>query len=146
MADQQHDERRTFPVTEEALVVERRTVEVGAVHVSRSTETRHVIVDEPVFVEELHVERSRIDRPVPLHAPPVTRTEGETTIIPILEEVLVVEKHLMLREEVRITRTRRAQAARQVVPLRREEVDVERSTADPATRSPPDPTQTDQQE
>ena len=146
MADQQHDERRTIPVTEETLVVERQTIDVGVVNVSRSTETRHVVVEEPVFVEELHIERNRIDRPVSLHAPPVTRTEGDTTIIPVLEEVMVVEKRLMLREEVRITRVRRAHDARQVVPLRREEVHVERSAADPATRSPPDPVTTDQQE
>ena len=149
MADQQHDdERRTIPVTEEALVIERRTVDVGAVNVSRSTETRRVVVDEPVFVEELHVERTRIDRPVSMHSPPVTRTEGETTIIPILEEILVVEKRLVLREELRITRTRRKQNTRQVVPLRREEVHVERATADPAARSSrdPDPTATEQQE
>lgn len=143
MADQQHDERRTIPVTEEALVVERRTVDVGTVSISSNTETRNVVVDEPVFVEELHIERHRIDRPVSLHTPPVTRTEGDTTVIPVLEEVVVVEKRLMLREEVRITRIRRAQATRQVVPLRREEVHVQRSTADHATRSPPDPLPTD---
>jgi hypothetical protein len=38
--------------------------------------------------------------------PPVQRQEGDTLILPVVEEVLVVEKRLMLREEIRITRRR----------------------------------------
>jgi uncharacterized protein (TIGR02271 family) len=140
---------RTIPVTEDVLVVGRRTVDVGTVRVSKTTETRQAIVDEPVITEELHIERRRLDRFVSSDEPPPIRTEGDTTVIPVLEEVLVVEKRLMLREEVRITRVRRAGHSPQEVELRRERVHVERSASaadmpPPFDRSSPD--ESDQQE
>ena len=46
---------------------------------------------------------------------------------PEIEEVLVVEKRLVLKEEVRVTRKRRQVRNPQRVTLRREEVVVERS-------------------
>ena len=51
---------RTIPVTEDVLVVGRRTVDVGTVRVSKTTETRQAIVDEPVITEELQIERRRL--------------------------------------------------------------------------------------
>jgi stress response protein YsnF len=60
-----------------------------------------------------------LDRPVEV------RHEGNTTIIPIYEEVLVVEKGLMLKEEIRITkRTTETHQPQQVI-TRSEEVIVE---------------------
>ena len=139
---------RTIPVTEDVLVVGRRTVDVGTVRVSKTTETRQAIVDEPVVTEELQIERRRLDRFVSSDEPPPIRTEGDTTVIPVLEEVLVVEKRLMLREEVRITRVRRVGHSPQEVELRRERVHVERSvsadTPPPSDRSNSD--ESDQQE
>lgn len=35
---------------------------------------------------------------------PEIRTEGDVTIVPVLEEVLVVEKRLVLKEELHIRR------------------------------------------
>ena len=148
MADNTTDTQK-IPVTEDVLVVGRRTVDLGTVRVSKTTETRQAIVDEPVITEELHIERRRLDRFVSSDEPPPIRTEGDTTVIPVLEEVLVVEKRLMLREEVRITRVRRVGRAPQEVELRRERVHVERSasaadTSPPFDRSSPD--ESDQQE
>lgn len=134
MADNNTDSQ-TIPVTEDVLVVGRRTVEVGTVRVSKTTETRQTIVDEPVIAEELQIERHRLDRIVSHDEPPVMRTEGDTTVIPVLEEVLVVEKRLMLREEVRITRIRRVEHASREIALRREHVHVERTEASDETLS-----------
>jgi len=55
------------------------------------------------------------------------REEGDTLIFPVYDEVLVVEKRLVLREEVRLRRSRRAQHEQQRVTLRREDVQIERS-------------------
>jgi stress response protein YsnF len=54
------------------------------------------------------------------------RQEGDTMIVPILEEVLVVEKRLMLKEELRITTMRRTASEPQHFTLRSEEAIVER--------------------
>ncbi|MDB5301088.1 MAG: hypothetical protein JWO87_2751, partial [Phycisphaerales bacterium] len=57
---------------------------------------------------------------------PEVRREGDTLIVPLVEEVLVVEKRLVLREEVRVT-TRRSQTHQpQRVTLRSEEAEIER--------------------
>jgi stress response protein YsnF len=54
------------------------------------------------------------------------RYEGDTTIISLLEEVLVVEKRLMLREEVHIKRVHKEVHKPQEVLLREERVEVVR--------------------
>jgi stress response protein YsnF len=54
------------------------------------------------------------------------RQEGDTLIVPLVEDVLVLEKRLVLREEVRVTKKRRQVRSPQQVILRREEVIVER--------------------
>ena len=53
------------------------------------------------------------------------RSEEDTLIIPVLEEVLVVEKRLLLKEEVRITKREETHTPQRVT-LRREEAAVER--------------------
>jgi len=71
--------------------------------------------------------------------PVPVRHEGDTMIVPVLEEVLVVEKRLVLKEELRVTRRRVETREPQTVTLRREDVVVERFTAhDDAVTARPD--------
>jgi uncharacterized protein (TIGR02271 family) len=120
----QEDERVVVPVLEEELDVQRRRLETGRVRVSKLVREREELVDEPLLQESVDVERVAInqviDQPVPV------RTEGDTIIVPVLEEVLVVEKRLMLKEELRITRRKTTVSQPQPVTLRSEEVSVER--------------------
>jgi hypothetical protein len=60
--------------------------------------------DYPLYTEEAGVERVPVNRLIDTE--PQTRQEGDVTVIPIVEEVLVVEKRLLLKEEIRIRRTR----------------------------------------
>jgi stress response protein YsnF len=85
------------------------------------------VVDEPLAVETVEVERVPLGRWV--EAAPAVRQEGETTVIPVLEEVVVVERRLRLVEEVRVTKRRTTRRASERVALRREEVVVERLDA-----------------
>ena len=61
-----------------------------------------------------------VDGPVPV------REENGTTIISVVEEVLVVEKRWMLREEIHIRKRRTETHQPQQIPLRSEEVQIER--------------------
>jgi stress response protein YsnF len=54
------------------------------------------------------------------------RQEGDTTIIPIVEEVVVLEKRLKLVEEVRVTKQQTAKHEPQNITLRRQNVTIER--------------------
>jgi stress response protein YsnF len=61
-----------------------------------------------------------VDGPMPV------REENDTTIISVVEEVLVVEKRWMLREEIHIRKQRMETHQPQRITLRSEEVQIER--------------------
>ncbi len=113
-----------IPVVVEEAEISKRVVETGRVRVVKRVRQREETVDEPLFREEVRVERVPVNRPV--EGPVEVREEGGVTIVPVVEEVLVVEKRLVLREEVRITRVRVEEHRPQAVSLRSEEVEVDR--------------------
>jgi stress response protein YsnF len=78
--------------------------------------------------EAVEIERTAIGRPV--EAMPAVREEGDTIVVPIVEEVLVVERRLMLKEEVRIRRVRSTQRHQERVTLRHQEAVVTRVRAE----------------
>lgn len=117
-----------LPVIEETLDIERQRVTTGVVRVHKRVHEREEVIDEPTIREEVSIERIPMEQI--LDAAPGTRREGDTLIIPVVEEVLVIEKRLMLKEEVRITRRRVEDHNPQHVSLRREEVEVEHLPAD----------------
>jgi len=83
-------------------------------------------LDQPLRRDELVIEHVPIGRVIDEADVPQARYEGDTMIVPVLEEVLVVQKQLLLKEEVRITRHQREERAPRSVLLRAEQVDVER--------------------
>jgi stress response protein YsnF len=82
-----------------------------------------VLVDQPLAEEHVDIDRVVVNQMV--DEPPPVRYEGDTLIVPVLEEVIVVDVRLMVREEVRITRRREQVHKPQSVTLRREDVIVE---------------------
>jgi len=115
------------PVVEEELRVGKRVVETGRVRVTKTVHEHEEVVDEPLMREEYDVVRVPVDEFV--DGPVGPRHEGETLVVPVLEEVLVVEKRLVVREELRITRRRTEERRPQRVKLLSEEVSVERADA-----------------
>lgn len=113
-----------LPVIEEQLDVQKRRVETGRVRVHKLVREREELIDEPLLREVVEVERVPVNQVVDAAVP--VRQEGDTLIIPVVEEVLVVEKRLMLTEEVRIIRRQVTDRQPQHVTLRREEVQIER--------------------
>jgi uncharacterized protein (TIGR02271 family) len=118
-------EDAVIPVLAEELAVGKRRVETEAgVRVSKTVETREQVVDVPLVKEDVDVQRVAINAPI--DAPPAVRYEGDVMVIPIIEEVVVVEKRLMLKEEIRITRRQSELREPQRVTLRREHAEVGR--------------------
>lgn len=121
-----HPNKLHIPVVEEELRVGRRKVETGrGVRLHKTVAEEHVRIDETLAHEELEIERVPIDAWVEGDLPK-RRYEDETLVIPVLEEVLVVQKRVRLKEEIRITATARQQPASERVVLRREQISVER--------------------
>ena len=59
-------------------------------------------------------------------APEAVTYEGETMIIPVLKEIAVIEKKILLVEEIRVTKTAIHSEQKEEVTLRREEINIER--------------------
>jgi uncharacterized protein (TIGR02271 family) len=125
--DLNSEEDLTIPVHEEELVPFTRDVHLGDVVVHKRVqevpyeETLDLVRDE-VSVEHVPVNREIDEAPDPHY-------EGETLIVPVIEEVLVTEKRLVLREEIRITRSRQTEQTTVRDILRREIVDIEQRSA-----------------
>ncbi len=114
----------TLEVVQERLAVGRRVEETGIVTIHKTVSERPETVRTDAVHETVSVETVPVGRFV--DGPPEVRQEGDTTVVPVLEEVIVVEKRLRLREEVRITRTRTTVPFEETVMLRQEEIVVER--------------------
>ena len=122
-----------IPVVEEQLELSRERVETGRVRISKSVETREVLVDDPLKRETVRVEHVPINQVV-TGAVPQVREEGDVTVIPILEERVVTRTELVLVEEVRIHRDHSEYHDPQRVTLRKEVVAVERFGEDGMAR------------
>jgi uncharacterized protein (TIGR02271 family) len=127
------NETLVIPVIEESLDVSKGVVETGVVRVHKSVREHEVVVSEPLTSETVHVERVPMD--VIIDGPLPVRTEGNVTVIPVVEEVLVTTKQLRLVEEVRITRVRSTNVHHQNVTLRAEDIHVERQAALSSTKA-----------
>lgn len=111
---------KVIPVIEENLQVEKKVVEEKKLQLTKKVNTEEVTVNIPVIVEKVRVERVPVNKPV--DSAPETRQEGDTTIIPVVKEVLVVEKRLMLVEEIHITKERTETESSQKEVIRKEEI------------------------
>jgi uncharacterized protein (TIGR02271 family) len=118
-----------FPVIVEDLDIQKRRAETGRVRISKLVHERKELIDEPLLREEVTIERVGVNQVV--DGPRPARYEGGTLIIPVLEEVLVVEKRLMLKEELYVTLRRVETHNPQHVTLRCEEAIIERVNTQP---------------
>lgn len=117
----------TFPVMEEEMDVATRVIDTGkGIRVHKTVSEREEVVNQPLLREEIAVEHVTVGRDISDSELPQVRYEGQTMIVPVLEEVLVVQKRLMLKEELHITRQRREVQETQSVLLRSEQISVER--------------------
>jgi uncharacterized protein (TIGR02271 family) len=118
---------KSIPVMEENLRLGVKQVETGKVRAIKKVHEEDLSVSGPVNNDEIEIERIPLNEYVDV-APPPVRYEGETMIIAVVEEEVVVRTRLKIVEEVRITRKKIESTVEKPVTLRREEVVVKRST------------------
>lgn len=121
------EEVAAIPLVEERISVTKRQVESGRVRVHVTVDEREETVTEQVCRDDVQVEH--VPRNVRIAEMPHVRLEGSTTIVPVVEEVLVVEKALILVEEIHIRRRTEAETVQIPVTLKREQARVERAAA-----------------
>ena len=137
--------RIVVPLHDELAEVSRRNIVTGSVKVETVTRTRNERIEESLASE--HAEIERVEMRQLVDAMPDIRTEGDTIIIPVVEEVLVVERRLFLKEEVRIRRMRRTELHAATVALREQEAVITRvgPHGTPTTHPPTEPGEQDGQ-
>jgi uncharacterized protein (TIGR02271 family) len=120
-----------IPIVEETATLEKRDVVTGRVRVHTQTSTQEEMVSAALERTDVQVTRVPVEREIDA-APPI-RTEGDVTIIPVVEEILVVEKRLVLREEIHVRQTATTQSVEVPVTLRKQEAVIDRQdvTANP---------------
>ncbi|MDQ2711439.1 MAG: YsnF/AvaK domain-containing protein [Acidobacteriota bacterium] len=116
------------PLHFEEASVSKRSVETGRVRVSTTTHHNEQLIEEILAQEEVSVERKAVGKSI--DAMPAVREEGDMIIVPVVEEVLVVERRLMLKEEIYIKRVRGTKRFQERVVLRKQEAVVERIPAE----------------
>lgn len=118
-------QHEVLPLGEEQVHV-RKEVTESDVTIRKSVREEGKTLSVPLVQETVEVHRVPVDRVV--EAPTAVRQDGETTVIPVFEERLVVQKQLVLKEEIHITRRRAEREHVEHVVLRREEVEVQRAS------------------
>jgi uncharacterized protein (TIGR02271 family) len=108
-----------LPLLAEEIAVSKQVVETGRVQLARVTHEREQLIDELLAHRTAEIERVPIGRHVDT-MPPV-REEDDTVVIPIVEELLVVERRLFLKEEVRVRRVTSTKRHQENVILRHHE-------------------------
>ncbi|MBX9699848.1 MAG: YsnF/AvaK domain-containing protein [Acetobacteraceae bacterium] len=135
------DDVTVIPLAEETASITKRVAETGRVRVSVVADQVPALLRETLHSRRVEVERVAVGRVLAEgEPPPASREEGNTLVIPILEETAVVVKRLVLREEVRLRFLTEEAPFEEQVSLRRETAVVERLSPSPSSASPdPDP-------
>jgi stress response protein YsnF len=116
----------------EDATVSRQVLETGRVRVAKVTRTRDHLIDELLTNTRVEVDRVPIGRLI--DTMPAIKEDGDLTIVPIVEETVVVERRLMLKEELHIRRVQTNERYQQTVKLRYQTAEVTRTPAQkPAT-------------
>lgn len=127
-------ERHSLPLAAERATVAKRTVETGGLRVRVVTERHQEPLQAELRTESVSLERVEVGRELrPDEAPPQPRQEegGALLVVPVLEEVLVVEKRLVLREELRIRRHATTETVKTSVTIRRQRAEIEHLPPEP---------------
>jgi uncharacterized protein (TIGR02271 family) len=122
VSDEQSNVR--IPLVEEQLITGKRRIETGRVRVRTLIEEEQQTVRERLARDHVEVERVPLD--VEVEEVPPVREEDGVTIVPVVREVLVVTKKLILTEEVRLKRVTSWEETAQPVTLRVQRAVVER--------------------
>lgn len=127
------------PVIEEQADVGTRRIKTGSVRIDKQVERRLQKVAAPLVLDDVEVRRVPVNRVV--QQAPATRTQGDTLIIPVVEEELIVTKRLVVKEEIHVIRRRTKKRVTEEVEVARERAQVSRldaggQTIDPEPENP----------
>jgi uncharacterized protein (TIGR02271 family) len=113
-----------LPLHAETITVGKQKIVTGRTQVSINTRHHEGRVEEILARERVEIERKPIGKL--LEQAPAIREEQDTIIIPVVEEQIVVERRLVLKEEIHIRRVRETERHEERVQLRKQEATIRR--------------------
>jgi uncharacterized protein (TIGR02271 family) len=122
------DPEAAILLVQEHLTVDKQAVETGRVRIRTVIDEKLVRVAEDLERDDVTIERVAINREVA--EPPRTREEDGVLIVPIVEEVVVVEKRLVLKEELHVRRNRKREPVDAAVRVKSMRAEIERFAPD----------------
>jgi uncharacterized protein (TIGR02271 family) len=131
---EQLEPEASIPLVQERLTLDKRSVETGRVRIHTVVDEKLVRVAEDLERDDVTIERVAVNAEVT--EAPRTREENGVLIVPILEEVVVVEKRLFLKEELHVHRNRKRERVEEAVRLKSMRAEVERVAAEERTATP----------
>ncbi|MFL6550040.1 MAG: YsnF/AvaK domain-containing protein [Povalibacter sp.] len=127
------ESERRIPLIEERARVDKQVVERGVVRITTSVREREQLLAADVAHEEVNIERIPVNKEVKDR--PQVREDGDVIVIPIVEERVVLVKHLVLVEELHVRRKTVQETVHVPVTVHATEVDVERHGANSGEHS-----------
>ena len=128
MDNRKSADETVIPVIAEQLETGVRKVDKGGVRVTKTVREHNELVDLPLANEEVdvrHIAKNEVvDGPLPV------RNDGDTVVIPVVKEIVRVEKQWVLTEEVHVSKKHTEEHRQENVTLRHEEVRIERIDAE----------------
>jgi uncharacterized protein (TIGR02271 family) len=118
------DNVTVIPVVAERLHAETASVQTGAVRVTKRVVGEDQVVEQQLRKEHAEIKRVRVNRAV--DGPQEPYRSGNTLIIPVMAEVIQVEKRWVVAEEIHITKYEELETATQTVSVGHEEAEVQR--------------------
>lgn len=120
------DNKIVIPILEEQLKVGKKLIETAHVRLSKTINESIESLEIPLKEEEIVVNRVPKNELVDV-MPAASRYEGDVLIIPVLKEVAVIEKRIMLVEEIHVSKKQTEKTETHEVTIRKEEVKVTRT-------------------
>jgi len=124
---QERPEEVAIPVVSEEIHPGTRQVVTGGVRVVKRTVPHEEILQRELRHDRVEVKRVQVNREV--DGPLAPREEEDTLVVPVMEEVLRVERVWVLKEEIHIRRITSAEMHEERVTVSRQEAEVQRLDA-----------------
>jgi stress response protein YsnF len=121
-------EEIAIPLVSEEIHPGARQVVTGGVRVVKRTIPHEETVQQELRHDKVEVRRVQLNREV--DGPQNPRQEGDTLIVPVVEEVLRVQRVWVLKEEIHLRRITTSEIHEEKVVVSREEADVKRLDAE----------------
>ncbi len=115
-----------IPVIQEQLIVGTERIQTGKMTIHKRVVKEDVTVNEPMVYERYEIRHVPVNK-ISTAYPKAHHTE-DTTIIPVVKEILVIEKRYQVVEEIHVTKVRGVTPHMQEITLLKEVVTIKKDS------------------